>query len=429
MTTLYLDVTQTYVSRLATGIQRVVRKVTEELLRQQVGSIDRVRPVVALGDKFLLLDDLGVDELLGDPSKAHVPSTGPIGRMMARGGAHLPMLMDILQRRRFAQAAAAAIDRPLPQADFATGDIVLLLDAFWGGSQALAAARTARLRGATVIATIYDLIPVTHPSYMPPVAAKLFKRRLRLALKICDGFVAISKTTAAELHEFAGADRANTEVAYCGADIVPQSAPCPPLPEGALASRGAEFRGFSYISVSTLEPRKGHQTILDAFERLWAQGSTARLTFVGRRGWDVEPLWNRCRELEARTPLFRLEEGADDARLAELMACSSLAIVASKAEGFGLPVVEALMRDLPVLASDIPVFREIGGDAVAFFAEGDAIALAERISDFENDPEPMRAAALSFAWPTWREAAPSYAQAALRLHARVGLSAKEEQCA
>lgn len=400
VTTLYLDVTHTYVSGLATGIQRVVRKVTAELIRDPGAGIDRVRPVVALDGVFLLLDDPGIDRLLHPAAVAgHASPPGLAARLVAAAGTHLPLLMDWMQRRRFARSAAAVIDGSLDRAIVKKDDLLLLLDAFWGGSSSLPAARRCHARGATVVATAYDLIPVTHPAHMTPIAAMLFARRLREAIGLCDGFVAISQATATALATFAGPRRIRTEVAYCGADIVASS----------LAG------GSAYISVGTLEPRKGHAVILDAFERLWAGGSHARLTFVGRRGWGVEALWQRCHDLMSSGAPFRLVDDADDAMLALLLAQSSAAIVASEVEGFGLPVVEALGCNLPVIASDIPVFRELAGDAIAFFDLTDPGALAGAIRDFERDPEPMRAAARRFTWPTWREAAPGYARAALRI--------------
>lgn len=405
MTTLYLDVTHTYVSGLATGIQRVVRKVTAELMRHPVVGIDQIRPVVALDDLFLVLDATAIDRLLHPPAVADHASPGLAARLVATAGAHLPMLMDRMQRRRFARSAATAIDGSLNRADIGVGDLVLLLDAFWGGSATLGAARRCRDRGATIVGTVYDLIPVTHPAYMTPVAAKLFTRRLREAIDLCDGFVAISRTTADALARFAGSRHVRTEVAYCGSDIAAPS----------LSDRKVRPAGHAYISVGTLEPRKGHAVILNAFERLWADGSTSRLTFVGRRGWGVDALWQRCEDVIAAGAPLQLIGDADDTMLAQLLAHSTAAIVASEVEGFGLPVVEALNRDLPVIASDIPVFREIASGAVSFFAVSDPGALADAIREFERMPEPMHAAARHFTWPTWREAAPGYAKAALSI--------------
>lgn len=417
VTILYIDVTHTLVSGLATGIQRVVRKVVAELLRQSVPGIRRVCPVVALDKTFLLLDEAAIDQLLHPATVAgHARSPGMAVRLIAKAGAYLPALMDVMQNRRFRRMAERVIDRPLNRAEIGDSDIVLLLDAFWGGSGALVAAHGSRERGATIVATAYDLIPATHPRYMTPVSAKLFVRRLGEAIDLCDGFVAISQATATGLAGFAQPRRIRTEVAYCGADVGP------PLPHLDI-----QADGHSYISVGTLEPRKGHDLILDAFERLWAGGSHARLTFVGRRGWGVDALWQRCRDLMDQGMPFRLIDDADDTMLAHLLAQSSAAIVASEVEGFGLPVVEALGCDLPVIASDIPVFREIASGAVSFFDPANAAALAGSILAFERDPAPMRAAARRFTWPTWQEAAPGYAQAALRIQGQARADRKADR--
>jgi len=417
VTTLYLDVTHSFVTGLATGIQRVVRKVTAELLRGPVAGFERVRPVVALDGRFLLLDAAGVERLLHPPATTgHAPSRGPAVRLGARLGTRLPGLMDRLQRGRFARTAAAAINRPLEQAAIGAGDLVLLIDAFWGGSATLAAAQAARRQGAAVVAVAHDLIPATHPHHMTPVAATLFVRRLREAMETCNGFVAVSRATAAELHRFAAPRRLRTAIAYSGADFAaPDAVAACAIGPAATRNPPPPPPPFSYITVGTLEPRKGHGVILDAFERLWAGGSGSRLTFVGRRGWGVDALWERCRAIAAGDLPFRLVDDADDDAMARLLAESSAAIVASEVEGFGLPVVEALSRGLPVIAADIPVFREITGTAARFFAVADPAALADAVLAFERDPEPLRAAARHFRWPTWREAAHGYAATARRL--------------
>lgn len=408
MTALYLDVTHTLVTGMATGIQRVVRKVTAELLRQSPPGIDVVRPVVAVDRTFLLLDAGGIDRLLY-PSVAtsHALAPGAAARLVAHAVARLPAVTGYLQHRRFTRRAEEAIGVSLAPAEIGSDDILLLLDAFWGGSASLNAARTVRDRGTSVTAVVHDLIPVTHPNYMTPVARRLFAHRLRQAINLCDGFAVVSRSTAEALATFAYPQSVRMEIAYNGSDIAA-------VPEDV---RRTSSQG-TFICVGTLEPRKGHAVVLDAFERLWAAGSTSRLIFVGRRGWSDELVWRRCQALLAHGAPFELINDADDNALTHLLVRSSAAIVASEVEGFGLPVVEALNRNLPVIASDIPVFREIASGAVRFFPVGDAAALADAVTAFERDPAPLREAARLFVWPTWRESAAGYAAAALRIRER-----------
>ena len=119
--------------------------------------------------------------------------------------------------------------------------------------------------------------------------------------------------------------------------------------------------------------------ILEAFDRLWASGFDARLVIFGRRGWYVEGVIAAITgRPEFGRRLFWFENG-NDAELDYGYGATDAVICASYAEGFGLPIAEATRRDRPVIASDIPVFREVGGDGVAYFRVNDADALAETI--------------------------------------------------
>ncbi|HUJ74292.1 MAG TPA: glycosyltransferase, partial [bacterium] len=76
-------------------------------------------------------------------------------------------------------------------------------------------------------------------------------------------------------------------------------------------------------------------------------------------------------------------------------------VFASQAEGFGLPLVEALHHGLPVFASDLPVLREVAGPHARYFPRGDAAALAELLAAHVQAGAPRSAAAV--AWPDWEQ--------------------------
>jgi glycosyltransferase involved in cell wall biosynthesis len=115
---------------------------------------------------------------------------------------------------------------------------------------------------------------------------------------------------------------------------------------------------------------------------LWAQGSDARLCFAGKEGWEVDELMRRIRQHpELNRRLFFVERFTD----AEINLCYSRAqalLAASVAEGYGLPIVEAAQHRVPVIASDIPVFREVAGAGAAYFPLGDREALMALVRHF-----------------------------------------------
>jgi alpha-1,2-rhamnosyltransferase len=161
-----------------------------------------------------------------------------------------------------------------------------------------------------------------------------------------------------------------------------------------------------YLVVGTIEPRKNHRRILDVFDRLWSEGSESSVLIVGRLGWLSDDVAKRIRtHREFGRRLFWLP-AASDTELDHAYRHASALIFASCCEGFGLPLVEAMQYGLPVLASDIEVFREIGGEYPHYFDVDDERSLYEAVRGFESragsgerlqrQPQP---------WLSWAESA------------------------
>jgi len=131
--------------------------------------------------------------------------------------------------------------------------------------------------------------------------------------------------------------------------------------------------------VGTLEPRKGHAQTLDAFEALWAEGVDVNLAIVGKEGWLVDDLAKRLRGHKERGKRLFWLEGVSDEYLERAYAASVCLIAASRGEGFGLPLIEAAQYKLPIMARDIPVFREVAGEHAFFFSASDGTELAAEV--------------------------------------------------
>jgi glycosyltransferase involved in cell wall biosynthesis len=152
---------------------------------------------------------------------------------------------------------------------------------------------------------------------------------------------------------------------------------------------------------------------LDAFEVLWREGVDARLVIVGAEGWTPLPQAARrtipriVERLRGHAELGkRLEwrQGIGDAELLALYQSSSCLLVPSEGEGFGLPLIEAARYGLPVLARDLPVFREVAGAHAAYFSgmQGTDLARALRawLDQRSAGTEPDSA---GMPWITWRD--------------------------
>jgi alpha-1,2-rhamnosyltransferase len=160
----------------------------------------------------------------------------------------------------------------------------------------------------------------------------------------------------------------------------------------------------AFIVVGSIEPRKNHSFILDAFEEFWRNAGEASLVLIGQIGWKSEKVIDRIahhKELGRR--LFLLHD-TSDTELDYAYRNASALVIASKIEGFGLPVVEAFQRGLPVLCSDIRVFREIADGRALFFALDEPHRLTTALMDFaKTNALSGRQHRTPLPWLTWRE--------------------------
>ena len=405
MTATYIDVTELLASGLHTGIQRVVRQIARGGMAVGAG---RLIPVIAYGDRFHALNAAGTAALCGfaaPAAHARLTEGGRAMRMSKYALALVPPLYDWVQLRHFQRKLAgqlAGLFAPEPLI-FQSRDRVVLLDSFWGGGTALQAARNARRVGCQVIAVIYDMIPVTHPKLADARLARAFSRAVLEAAEICSGFVTIShycRDVILEFLEHRGFVQP-VSVFYLGADLLHyndhrSSVSTFPISLGE--------GGRLHLMVGTIEPRKGHAIVLEAFEQLWRQGLPHRLLIIGKVGWDVDDLMKRLATHSRLGRQLFMIHNASDAVLDLAFDLADAAIIASTVEGFGLPLVEALNRKLPVIASDIPVFREIAGDAALYFRLDADYDLARAVVEMDRRSSEFCSAASSFVWVDWSAA-------------------------
>lgn len=287
------------------------------------------------------------------------------------------------------------------------GDRLVLLDSSWHANRFATFARLKR-DGVSIVAVVHDLIPLVRPEFSEERLRSIFSTWFDWMVGHADGFVAVSRTVRehvrSELVSRLGEQQAATRwYGYfhhgCELDLV-QSDVEPPQ---ALVELFAS--GNVYLAVSTIEPRKNHEYLLDAFELAWAAGSDARLCIVGRIGWKREALIKRIREHAQFGQRLFMFNDVSDSGLQYAYSHARALVFASHDEGFGLPLVEAMQRGLPVMGSDIPVFREIGGDYMAYFDLDAPQRLADLVQQFDSSgrfPAPLTLE--GWRWGGWREA-------------------------
>ena len=266
--------------------------------------------------------------------------------------------------------------------------------------------------GVNVHVVVYDLLPLQHPEWFNPRTTRNFKRWVKWLAMYADSAICISETVKLELRTWLSASFGLPSTALpastivLGADI-DASAPSGGLPANAKFLLARLRTTPSVLMVGTLEPRKGYDQALAAFEQLWQQqGTSTLLVIVGRPGWKTEALQEKLRKHpQANKRLFWLD-GVSDEYLAHLYAACRGVLVASRAEGFGLPLIEAALHGKPVLARNLPVFREIEVTGLTYFNSDTPQGLASAITSWLQPAslsgtllEPGRATPR---FPTWQ---------------------------
>ncbi len=273
------------------------------------------------------------------------------------------------------------------------------------------------LVGVKIYFLVYDLLPVLLPQVFPQGAYENFFQWLKVITQF-DGAVCISQTVASDLRtwlEKNAAERTqNYHIAWAhlGADME-NSAPSKGLPEDAVNALAMISQRPSFLMVSTLEPRKGYLQALEAFSLLWDQSIDVNLIIVGKEGWEILPdslrgnipeITRRLRNHPERGKRLFWFNGISDEYLKKIYEASSCLIAASLAEGFGLPLIEAARYKLPIIARDIPVFREIAGEHAYYFHGTEAANLADAIKAwldlYEMKKHPTT---YSMPWLTWKQ--------------------------
>lgn len=379
--TVFLDITATHVTDLKTGIERVALSVLKNLLKRDVPGV-RFEPV------YLCEHD------------------GSWVYMAAK-----KFSFDLL-----GGGATTVADFPVAPRG---GDIILSLD-LSGDTlvQAFDSGYLPKLRneGVKLLATVFDCLPLTMPHNFPPEAELPFSSWLNIVSKI-DGAVCISESVAVELMGLLSKEKKlkpnySIEWFHLGADLQNNIFEVrEELVDETIVARIGDK--VTFLMVGTVEPRKGHLSVVETFNRLWEKGYDLNLVIIGKEGWLNVASQSR-RNLpeivhaiksnpECGKHLFWYQD-VNDSTLERIYEESTCLIFASEGEGFGLPLIEAVHKKLPIIAQDIPIFREIASDNAQYYngakknSLGDAIE--EWLSLYANNTHPKSS---QITWLSWEQ--------------------------
>ena len=367
---LFLDISTLVQTDAGTGVQRVVRSVLHELLTQPPKGF-RVEPVYA--------------------SIEH-------GYRYAR-----QFTLNFLNC-----PVGALEDEPI---EYQSGDKFLGLDLLHnvvinhrGFFQEM------RREGVYVSFVVYDLLCVLFPELFDfgEDAADLHNRWLEVVTE-SDAAICISESVVNEVKTWMVSQSVDRQRPidipwfHLGADLM-NSVPSSGLPEDADEVLSQLDQQTSFLMVGTIEPRKRHEQTLAAFELLWENGLDANLVIVGRQGWQVDAFIDKLlKHPQQGKSLFWLK-GISDEYIERIYSVSDCLISASIGEGFGLPLIESARKNIPIIARDIPVFKEVAGDN-AFYFRGDnpkdiSTAIQKWLGLFGQSQQPV---SKDIPWLTWQQ--------------------------
>jgi glycosyltransferase involved in cell wall biosynthesis len=255
---------------------------------------------------------------------------------------------------------------------------------------------------ARFLCLVHDLIPIEFPEYARPTGAALHRRRIETVVQLADAVIVNSTATGRSLRPWL--ERSGRQVEVHVALLGTEALPLPSLPPPDPVVEPPYF-----VCVGTIEPRKNHLLLLQLWRHLvetLPTESVPRLIVIGRRGWENEQvvdMLERCPAL--RTHVQELG-GCSDARMAALLRGARALLLPSFAEGYGMPVAEALSVGTPVVCSDLAALREVGGDTPDYLDPLDGPGWKAAILDHAaRGPAHVAQTARLPGWhnPTWKE--------------------------
>lgn len=253
-------------------------------------------------------------------------------------------------------------------------------------------------QGVRPLFLVHDLIPITHPEYCRVGELNKHIKRMNNVLTLASGVITNSQDTLDQLVQYA----------QTTGQIMPPAIAAPLAPAILpLAALERPIEGPYFVILSTIEPRKNHWLLLQIWRRLVeTMGARApKLVVIGQRGWECENVIDLLERCEVLNGVVIELPSCSDADLATYLKYAQALLFPSFAEGYGMPLVEALSAGVPVIASDLPVFREIAGSMPDYLDPLDTRAWIARIQAYSIDNSSIRRTQLEriarFVSPTW----------------------------
>ena len=243
-----------------------------------------------------------------------------------------------------------------------------------------------RQQGIKAYSVIYDILPLRMPQYFEKETVKRFAPYIKEIVTNYDGILCDSKFVADDLINYCREKNINSDqkvrVGYfhLGQDTFEKK-----LENVSMAVKNFFSSGNRvYIMIGTIEPRKGHEIVLKAFDKLWRDGSNNKLCIIGHIGWNMDEFITSMKRHPQMGNKLAFFEGPSDGEVRYAYENAAALIQASAGEGFGLPLIVASNYNVPIICSELEVFHEVAGDNANYFDRNDSEALVQAIKKFED---------------------------------------------
>ena len=233
-----------------------------------------------------------------------------------------------------------------------------------------------------LVLTVHDLIGALFASNFPPLARFYWSRYLPSSLRLAARLVADSENTKQDIVRLTRISPERIRVVYPGRDERFTPALAPAVLEEARSRY--QLPAAFFLFVSTLEPRKGVDTLVSAYARIAGEVGED-LLIVGKRGW----YWDKFTEQVAQEGLERRVRFLEYVPVELLPAIYKLAralVFPSRYEGFGLPPLEAMACGTPVICSNAASLPEVVGEAARLISPEDVQGLAQAMRELSSSP-------------------------------------------
>ena len=426
MSTLFLECGTTLRSPFNTGIQRVVRNIINAKPSiEGLKEVDACYLVEYLNGEFFTISEISIAHAISDDIlvsglrkfikslKQTLPSSLYQFLRNRTHGLYVHLVNTVNHRKLLKEQKIKSSRKNILEINVPPDEtkLLLLLDSTWDQGMWTPIVNF-RKSGGNVCAVLYDLIPFLHPETVETATREIHIKWWFNAPKYLDSILCISKSVRDEFYNWQTKNITRPlplnaiDYFYLGAEIGKTD------PVVKVISDPTPF----FLMVGSIEPRKNHALVLDAFDAIWDKGCEASLVMCANNSWHSDELISRIKNHKNFNKHLFLVEKSSDRDLVYLNKACCAVIMASFAEGFGLPIVEAIQLGAKVICNDIPVFREIGGNDVTYFKYNDTASLSEILRMHVGNHAPSRPLKKSEQhWITWEQSAQILIEKALQL--------------